>query len=487
MTKIDHIEAQELLDSRGNPTVEATVFLDDGMKARAMAPSGASTGKFEAVELRDRDPQRYLGRGVLLAVQNVNDAIGPALEGLDVTDQRTIDHRMIDLDGTRNKSHLGANALLAVSVACLRAGACAKRVPFYQHIAEVAGKPADEPYVMPVPMVNIFNGGRHAPGSADFQEYMIMPIAAPTLTEAIRWSAEIFHTLGGIIESRGWPTTVGDEGGYAPPVDSNEEPLQLIMTAIEKAGYAPGEQVAIAMDLAASEFCADCKYILAKDDLVLTSEELVDLLLDWIDRYPIVSIEDGLAQEDWEGFALLKQKTQNRVQIVGDDLFVTSPERVRKGIERDAANSVLIKVNQIGTITEALGTINLALQHDMTAIISHRSGETELPFESDFSVGTGVGQIKTGSVSRSERVAEYNQLMRIERGLGDRAIFASFPFARYVEARTYHGRQPRVTAVTRESSGAWRMPPGGIGKRQAAMVAAIGNSTSRDAASRFGS
>lgn len=440
--KIEHIEAQELLDSRGNPTVEATVFLEDGMKARAMVPSGASTGKFEALELRDRDPHRYLGRGVLLAVRNVNDIIGPALVGLDVIDQRTIDHRMIEMDGTRNKSHLGANAILAVSVACLRAAACAKHVPFYQHIAEVLDKPADEPYVMPVPMINILNGGRHAIGSADLQEYMIMPIAAPTLVEAVRWSAEIFHTLDEIIESRGWPTTVGDEGGFAPPVSSNEEPLQLLMWAIEKAGYIPGDQIGIALDLAASEICSDCKYILAKDDLVLTPEELVGLLVEWVDRYPIVSIEDGLAQEDWEGFALLKQRTENRVQIVGDDLFVTNPERVRKGIELDAANSVLIKVNQIGTITEALGTINLALAHGMTAIISHRSGETELPFESCFAVGTGVGQIKCGSVSRSERVAEYNQLMRIERELGDRAVYATFPFARLAEARTYHGASP---------------------------------------------
>ncbi len=436
---IAHIEGQELLDSRGNPTVEATVFLDDGTKARAMTPSGASTGKYEALELRDGDPQRYLGRGVLLAVQNVNDIIGPALEGLDVDDQRTIDRRMIELDGTRNKSHLGANAILAVSVACLRTAACAKRIPFYQHIAEVAGRPADEPYILPVPMINILNGGKHAVGSADLQEYMIVPIAAPTLAEAVRWSAEIFHTLDEIIESRGWPTTVGDEGGFAPPVASNEEPLQLIMLAIERAGYVPGEQIGIALDPAASEIYHDGKYILAKDDLVLTSEEMVDLLVDWIDRYPIVSVEDGLAQEDWEGFALLKCKTENRVQIVGDDLFVTNAERVRKGIDLDAANSVLIKVNQIGTITEALGTINLALEHGMAAIISHRSGETELPFESDFSVGTGVGQIKTGSVSRSERVAEYNQLMRIERSLGDRAVFARFPFSRYVEARSYRG------------------------------------------------
>jgi enolase len=266
---------------------------------------------------------------------------------------------------------------------------------------------------------------------------MIVPVAAPTLTEAVRWSAEIFHTLDEIIESHGWPTTVGDEGGFAPPISSNEEPLQLIVLAIERAGYVPGEQIAIALDLAASELCDDGKYVLGKDDLVLTPEEMVDMLVDWIDRYPIVSIEDGLAQEDWDGFALLKYRTENRVQIVGDDLFVTNPERVRKGIELNAANSVLIKANQIGTVTEALGTINLALEHDMTAIVSHRSGETEHPFEADFAVGTGVGQIKTGSVSRSERVGEYNELMRIEKDLGDRAVFASFPFARHVAAGTH--------------------------------------------------
>jgi len=437
--KIVHIEAQELLDSRGNPTVEATVFLDRGTRARAMVPSGASTGKHEAMELRDGDPQRYLGRGVLQAVQNVNELIAPALEGFDVTDQRAIDHRMIELDGTRNKSRLGANAILAVSVACLRAAARAKGIPLYRHIAEVAGRPTDEPYIMPVPMINILNGGKHAVGSADFQEYMIVPVAAPTLTEAVRWSAEIFHTLDEIIESHGWPTTVGDEGGFAPPVSSNEEPLRLIMSAIERAGYAPGEQIAIALDLAASELCDDGKYVLGKDDLVLTPEEMVDMLVDWIDRYPIVSIEDGLAQEDWDGFALLKHRTENRVQIVGDDLFVTNPERVRKGIELDAANSVLIKANQIGTVTEALGTVNLALENDMTAIVSHRSGETEHPFEADFAVGTGVGQIKTGSVSRGERIGEYNELMRIEKDLGGRGVIERFPFARHVAAGTYDG------------------------------------------------
>ncbi len=433
--KILQVTAQELLDSRGNPTVEATVYLDNHMKASGMAPSGASTGRFEALEVRDNDPQRYLGRGVLHAVQNVSAIISPALVGQDVTDQRALDHIMIELDGTDNKSYLGANAVLAVSIACLRGGACVQQMPVYQHVAALCHRPPEGPYTMPVPLVNLINGGRHARGSSDFQEYMIVPLGAPTLVEAVRWSAEIFHHLKMVIESRGWPTTVGDEGGYAPPVISNEEPLQLLLAAIAEAGYAPGDEVALALDVAASELYEGGRYHLAKDGVVLTSEELVDLLVDWTERYPIVSIEDGLAQDDWDGFALLKRKTDNRVQIVGDDLFATNPARVRIGAAKDAANSVLIKANQIGTITETLGTIDVAHEHGMTAIISHRSGEAELPFEACFSVGTGVGQVKTGSMSRSERVAEYNQLMRVERRLGSQATFAAFPFARYAEAR----------------------------------------------------
>jgi enolase len=430
---IVQITAQELLDSRGYPTVEATVYLDRQLKASAMAPSGASTGIHEALELRDKNPRRYLGRGVLDAVRHVTETISPALIGLDPTDQRTIDHRMIELDGTENKSHLGANAILAVSIACLKTGAMARQMPFYQYIAEVCGNPIDR-FTMPVPLMNILNGGSHATGSADFQEYMIVPAGAPTLVEAVRWGAEIYHHLKTLIAERGWPTTVGDEGGYAPPVESNEEPLRLLMAAIDRAGYMPGEEVVIALDVAASELYRDGRYHLDKDGLELTTDEMVDLLVEWTGRYPIVSIEDGLGQEDWDGFALLKEKTDNRIQIVGDDLLVTRPDRVRMAIKRDAANSVLIKANQIGTITETLGTINLAQEEGMTAIISHRSGETELPFEADFAVGTRVGQIKIGSISRSERIAEYNELMRIERDLGNRAAFAAFPFARYAEA-----------------------------------------------------
>lgn len=433
--KILQVSAQELLDSRGNPTVEATVYLDNRMKTSGMAPSGASTGKFEALELRDNDPRRYLGRGVLHAVQNVSAIISPALIGQDVTDQRAIDRIMIDLDGTDNKSYLGANAILAVSIACLRGGAYVQQRPVYEHVAELCGRSPDGPFTMPVPLVNLINGGRHATGSADFQEYMVVPLGAPTLVEAVRWSAEIFHHLRAVIDNRGWHTTVGDEGGFAPPVISNEEPLQLLLTAIDDAGYAAGDDVALALDVAASEIYENGRYRLAKDGLELTSEEMVDLLVEWSERYPILSIEDGLAQEDWDGFALLKRKTDNRIQIVGDDLFATNPTRVRIGIAKDAANSVLVKANQIGTITEALDTIQLAREHGMTAIISHRSGETELPFEACFSIGTGVGQIKTGSMSRSERVAEYNQLMRVERRLGSKATFAAFPFARYAEAR----------------------------------------------------
>jgi len=430
MKKIVQITAQELLDSRGNPTVEATVHLDHRVKASAMVPSGASTGRHEALELRDNDAQRYLGKGVLQAVRNIQETLAPALIGLDVTDQQKIDQRMIELDGTPDKSRLGANALLAVSIACLRAGALVHRVPFYEYTAEVFGKPANTPFIMPIPLINVLNGGKHAIGSSDFQEYMIVPVGAPSFVEATRWASEIFHLLKPLIQERGWPTTVGDEGGFAPPVRSNEEPLQLILTAVERAGYTPGQDIVIALDPAASEFYRDGKYCLEKDGLKLTSAEMVDLFVDWARRYPIVSIEDGLDQEDWDGFALLKEKTGNKMQIVGDDLFVTNPERVRIGIERNAANSVLIKANQIGTITETFGTIKLAREYGLTTIISHRSGETELPFEADFAVGTSSGQVKIGSVSRSERIAEYNELMRIERNLGDRATIAKFPFPR---------------------------------------------------------
>ena len=429
--KIKTIKAHELLDSRGNPTIEAVVVLESGLTATAMVPSGASTGQHEALELRDGDASRYLGRGVLKAVAHVNDEIAPALAGMDVTEQKAIDQAMLDLDGTPNKSKLGANAILSVSIAVLKAGAAAEGIPFYAYVSTLCDPEPTDKFTMPIPMMNVLNGGKHAEGSADFQEYMIMPTGAPSIVEAVRWGAEIFHNLGKIIQAKGWPTTVGDEGGYAPPVKSNEEPLQLIMAAMEKAGYRPGEQVAIALDPAATELHVDDKYHLEKDGRKdLTYEQMVDLYEDWVKKYPIVSIEDGLAEEDWSGFSHLMEETEGKVQIVGDDLFVTNTERVRIGIWEEAANSVLIKVNQIGTISEALETIKLAREHGMTCIISHRSGETELPFEADFAVGTHVGQIKIGSLSRSERVAEYNQLMRIERELGDKAQIARFRFAR---------------------------------------------------------
>jgi enolase len=433
--EIQHIFAQELLDSRGYPTVEVTVCMDLCRRPSGMAPSGTSKGKYEAVELRDDDPDRYLGKGVRQAVRNVNEIIAPALIGLDPTDQWALDQRMIELDGTSNKSHLGANAILAVSIACLRAGACAEEIPLFQRVAELRGRPRDGPFTIPVPLVNLLNGGRHASDSADFQEYMVVPVGAPTIVEAIRWSAEVFHRLKTVIKRKGGPSAVGDEGGFAPPVRSNEEPLRLLVAAIQEAGYLPGEEIALALDVAASELYRNGRYHLKQEGLELTTEELVDLLVEWTERYPIVSIEDGLDQEDWDGFALLQRKTENRIQIVGDDLFVTNPSRLRMGIEHDAANSVLIKANQIGTITETLETIDVAEANDRTAIISHRSGETELAFEADFAVGTGVGQIKSGSLSRSERIAEYNQLMRIERQLGTRARFASFPFARCADVR----------------------------------------------------
>jgi len=427
--KIKRIVAQELLDSRGNPTIESVAYLENGLRARAMVPSGASTGTHEALELRDKNPGRYLGRGVLQAVAHVNEMISPAVSGMSAADQEGIDNRLLEIDGTPNKSKLGANAILSVSIACLKAGALASGVPFFQHVAYLCDQTPVKTFTMPIPMMNVLNGGKHAQGSADFQEFMIMPIGAPSIVEAVRWGAEIFHHLGTIIHDKGWPTTVGDEGGYAPPVNSNEEPLQLIMAAIEKAGYRPGEQVAIALDPAASELHHDDHYHLARDGRMdLPYEELVEMYVAWAKKYPVVSIEDGLAEEDWEGFTHLREETQNRVQIVGDDLFVTNAERVKIGITKRAANSVLIKVNQIGTITESLKTIKLARDNGMTCIISHRSGETELPFEADFAVGTHVGQIKIGSLSRSERVAEYNQLMRIERELGDRAQMADFRF-----------------------------------------------------------
>ena len=427
--KITSVFAQEILDSRGNPTVEATVVLENGMKATSAVPSGASTGSHEALELRDGDTTRYMGKGVLKAVENVNTVIAPALLNMNVEDQEAIDGKMLELDGTETKSNLGANAILSVSMACVKAAALSLNIPVYQYIARLFGNSETE-YVMPIPMMNVLNGGKHAVGSTDMQEYMIMPIGAPSITEAVRWGAEVFHILGKMLKENGFQTTVGDEGGYAPSLSRNEEPLELIIEAITKAGYKPGKEIAIAQDPAASEFYEDGKYQLKTEGKALSSEEMVALYADWIQKYPIVSIEDGFAEDDWDGFVTQTKEMGQRIQIVGDDLFVTNIERLQKGIDSQAGNSILIKLNQIGTVSETVAAIKLAKAHNMTAIVSHRSGETEDSFIADFVVGAGTGQIKTGSLSRSERVAKYNQLMRIERELGEKAKIADFPYRR---------------------------------------------------------
>lgn len=425
--QIAHVFAQEILDSRGNPTIETEITLDSGQTVRSAVPSGASTGTHEALELRDDDAERYLGKGVLQAVKNVNHVIAPAVQGKDVTDQEAIDNLMLELDGTETKSHLGANAILSVSMAVTRAGAVATKQPLYAYVASLF-KQSSEEFTMPIPMMNVLNGGKHALNSTDMQEYMIMPIGAPTVAEAVRWGAETFHTLGKMLKQKGLPTTVGDEGGYAPPLSSNAEPLELITQAIEKAGYEPGVDIAIALDPAASEIFQDGTYHLKVDGKQLTSDEMVAQYQSWLRAYPIVSIEDGFAEDDWTGFTKLTNAVGTQLQIVGDDLFVTNPKRLERGIREKAANSILIKLNQIGTVSETIETITMAQQAGMTAVVSHRSGETEDSFIADFVVGAGTGQIKTGSLCRSERIAKYNQLMRIERTLGSKAKMASFPF-----------------------------------------------------------
>lgn len=425
--QIAQVFAQEILDSRGNPTIETEITLDSGQTVRSAVPSGASTGTHEALELRDDDAERYLGKGVLQAVKNVNHVIAPAVQGKDVTDQEAIDNLMLELDGTETKSHLGANAILSISMAVTRAGAVATKQPLYAYVASLF-KQSSEEFTMPIPMMNVLNGGKHALNSTDMQEYMIMPIGAPTVAEAVRWGAETFHTLGKMLKQKGLPTTVGDEGGYAPPLSSNAEPLELITQAIEKAGYEPGVDIAIALDPAASEIFQDGTYHLKVDGKQLTSDEMVAQYQSWLRGYPIVSIEDGFAEDDWTGFTKLTNAVGTQLQIVGDDLFVTNPKRLERGIREKAANSILIKLNQIGTVSETIETITMAQQAGMTAVVSHRSGETEDSFIADFVVGAGTGQIKTGSLCRSERIAKYNQLMRIERTLGSKAKMASFPF-----------------------------------------------------------
>ncbi len=426
MSAIVDVIAREILDSRGNPTVEADVVLESGATGRAAVPSGASTGSREAIELRDADPTRYLGKGVERAVEFVNTEIAEALLGLDAEEQTRIDRVLIELDGTENKGRLGANALLAVSCAVAKAAAEDAGLPLYRYLGGAG------PMSLPVPLMNVINGGAHANNSVDLQEFMIVPLGAPSFREALRWGAEVFHRLKKLIHDRGWPTQVGDEGGFAPDLKSNEEALGLLMQAIEAAGYRPGEQIALALDCAASEFFKDGRYHLEGEGKSLDSGELARLWEDWVKRYPIVSIEDGMAEGDWDGWKLLTQLLGSRVQLVGDDLFVTNTKILREGIERGIANAILIKINQIGTLSETFAAIEMAKRAAYSNVISHRSGETEDSLIADLAVGTNAGQIKTGSLSRSDRMAKYNQLLRIEEDLGDVAQYAGRDvFARF--------------------------------------------------------
>ena len=421
-TSISRIHAREILDSRGNPTIEVDVRLEGGVLGRAAVPSGASTGQHEAWELRDGDKSRFSGKGVRKAVANVNHKIAPVLEGWDARDQAKIDNKLIELDGTPNKKNLGANALLGVSLAIAHAAAAAENLPLFRYLG------GDEARVLPVPMMNILNGGVHSDAPIDFQEFMIMPRGAPSFSEALRYGAEVFHALKSVLKERHLSTAIGDEGGFAPKLNSAEEALESISTAIEKAGYKLGEQIFIALDPAASEFYDNKRnlYIFKKSDgSKKTAEELIDYYADLCARFPIISIEDGCAENDWDGWKKLTKKLGEKIQLVGDDLFVTNVEFLRKGIAEHVANSILIKVNQIGTLTETLATIDLAKTNGYTTVISHRSGETEDASIADIAVGTNAGQIKTGSLSRSDRIAKYNQLLRIEEELGDKAVYGT--------------------------------------------------------------
>ncbi|HVY08046.1 MAG TPA: phosphopyruvate hydratase [Burkholderiales bacterium] len=418
MSSIVDIVAREILDSRGNPTVEADVLLESGVSGRAAVPSGASTGSREAIELRDGDKSRYGGKGVLKAIEHINTEICEAIVGLDAVEQAFIDQTLIDLDGTENKSRLGANALLAVSLAVSKAASEESGLPLYRYLGG-AGR-----MQLPVPMMNVINGGEHANNSLDLQEFMIIPVGADSFREAMRCGAEIFQTLKKLIDKKGMPTTVGDEGGFAPNLAMNEEALQLIIEAIDAAGYTPGSQVAIGLDCASSEFFKDGKYDIASEKLLLDSREFTDYLAAWVDKYPIISIEDGMAEGDWEGWKVLTDRLGKKVQIVGDDLFVTNTRILSEGIRQGIANSILIKINQIGTLTETISAIEMAKRAGYTAVVSHRSGETEDTFIADLAVGTNALQIKTGSLSRSDRLAKYNQLLRIEEDLGDSASYA---------------------------------------------------------------
>jgi len=417
MAKIKQIHAREILDSRGNPTVEADVTLEHDAKGRAAVPSGASTGSREAVELRDGDKKRFLGKGVLKAVDNVNKVIAPELIGKEASEQEKIDRLMIKLDGTENKAKLGANAILGVSLAVAKAAAIDADMPIYRYLG---GKDAVR---LPIPFLNILNGGKHADNNVDIQEFMIAPIGAPSFKEALRYAAEVYHTLKGILKSKGLSTSVGDEGGFAPNLSRNEEAIEVIISAIEKADYRPGKDIAVVLDPAASEFYQNGKYLLKADNKNLSSEEMVDYYSGLVAKYPIISIEDALAENDWDGWKILTQKLGNKIQLVGDDIFVTNPKIVAEGIKQGIANSILIKLNQIGTLTETLETISLAKKAGYTCMFSHRSGETEDSFLADITVATNAGQLKTGAPARSERLVKYNQLLRIEEELGDKATF----------------------------------------------------------------
>lgn len=416
-TVIEEITAREILDSRGNPTIEVEIYLEDGSMGRAAIPSGASTGTREAVELRDGDEKRFSGKGVLKAVDNVNNILAPEITGYDATDQIGIDRAMIELDGTPNKSKLGANAILGVSLAAAKAAAWSLGLPLYQYIGGANAK------VLPVPMMNILNGGKHADNNVDIQEFMIMPVGAPSFAEAYRMGVEIYHKLKGVLKTKGLNTSVGDEGGFAPTLVSNEEALMVIMQAIQAAGYTPGEEVALAIDAAATEFYKDGKYVFEAEGRSRTAEELIDYYTVLAGKYPILSIEDGLAEDDWDGWRLFTERLGKQLQIVGDDLFVTNTELLSRGIKDGVANSILIKLNQIGTLTETLDAIEMAKQAGYTAVVSHRSGETEDTTIADLVVATNAGQIKTGAPARTDRVAKYNQLLRLEEELGDLAIY----------------------------------------------------------------
>ena len=418
MTTIEQVVAREILDSRGNPTVEVEVFLAGGAAGRAAVPSGASTGAHEALELRDGDESRYRGRGVLKAIANVQGEIAETIFGMDALEQAAIDQAMIELDGTPNKGRLGANAILGVSLAVARAAALALEIPLYRYLGGPMAR------TLPVPMMNILNGGKHAADSTDFQEFMVLPVGAPSFQEALRWGTEVYHSLREVLSQKGYSTSVGDEGGFAPSLGSNREAVELILTAIERAGFRPGEDIYLALDPAASEFFREGKYILAKEDRELTSGELVELYAQWCRHYPILSIEDGLAEDDWEGWQELTRCLGSGVQIVGDDLLVTHTDRLSRAIQTEAANAILIKVNQIGTLTEAVAAVEMAKRAGWRAIVSHRSGETEDTTIADLSVALGTGQIKTGAPCRSDRVAKYNQLLRIEESLRDTACYA---------------------------------------------------------------